>query len=147
MALISFGPHFDPFAGLAELQRELDRYLGNPGGFDFGVSGRGVFPPVNVFGDEDGIVVRAEVPGIKPESIALSIERRTLRMSGERAPAAVSNGSFHRRERASGKFARSLQLPADLDTEKATADCRNGVLTIRIPRAAASRPRTIKVTS
>lgn len=146
MALISFGPHFDPFAGIAELQRELDRYLSNPTGFDFGVSGRGVFPPVNVFGNDDGIVVRAEVPGITPESITLSIERRTLRVSGERTPVAPKNGSFHRRERSSGKFSRSLQLPADLDTEKATADCRNGVLTIRIPRAEASRPRTIAIT-
>lgn len=135
---------FSSIDSLSRLQEDLDRFLGRPM-FDFGVSGPSVFPPVNVFTNAEGWVVRAEVPGLRAENVTVEIEPRTLKVSGERPAPASSSGGFHRRERRFGKFARTIQLPADLDVNKATADVRNGVLTVVIPKAAVARPRTIPV--
>jgi HSP20 family protein len=144
MTLTSFN-RIDPVQGILELQRELDRFLGRPQGWDVGVAGAGVFPPINLFADRNGVVVRAEVPGVEPNSIDVSIQRNTLSVSGERPIKARGKGSYHRRERRFGKFSRSIQLPLDLDTERAHAECRNGVLTLRIPRREEAKPRQVKI--
>jgi HSP20 family protein len=135
----------DPVSGLLTLQRELERVFESPLGFDLGPSGRGVYPPVNVFSDADGYTVRMEVPGVPPEHITVESHGRTLTISGKREVTTPSGGSFHRRERASGEFSRSLQLPADLDVERAEASCRHGMLTVRVPKKEAAKPRHIAV--
>lgn len=140
MALVSF----DPFENLLRLQRDLDRIFRNPS-FDFGLAGPSVFPLVNVFHDKDGLVIRAEVPGIKAEDLSLEVERGRFKLSGERKFEARENGGYHRRERRGGKFSRMLRLPDDLDAQQATAELRDGILTVRIPKAAVARPRHIEV--
>jgi len=145
MAVLSFRPTFNPFHDLLDLQRELDRFLGKPLGSDFGLSGGGVFPPVNVFADKDGVVIRAEVPGVDPNGIEISMEGRTLTICGERRRENGKPGSYHRRERSYGKFSRSVTLPEDLDRDKANAECKHGLLTIRIPKAEAAKPKLLKV--
>jgi HSP20 family protein len=147
MALLSFS-EFDPFDSLLRLQAELDRRLGSPwAGFDLGPSGStNVFPPVNVFRDDQGgLVVRAEVSGVRPDGLAIEVERGRLTVTGERGPTEAGKGAFHRRERQAGKFSRVVQLPDDLDAEHANAQVRNGVLTVRIPKSEAAKPRTITV--
>jgi len=136
----------DPFERLLSLQRDLERALGAP---MLGFEGtRSVFPPLNIFRDGDDIVIRAEVPGFAPDQIEISVEPRTLVVKGERPAEQQSKaGSYHRRERQHGSFARSVALPKDLDTEKATAECRNGLLSIRIPRAEAAKPKQIPIQS
>jgi len=105
-----------------------------------------VFPPVNVFRDAHGdVVIRAELPGVKPEDIAVTVERRRLTVSGERMAGATENGGYHRRERSWGKFSRSIELPVDLDVDRAEAKFEGGVMTLRIPRAEAAKPRQINV--
>jgi HSP20 family protein len=147
MAIVSFGG-FDSFGGLLGLQDALDRLRQNPGlGMNLGVSGASVFPPLNFFSDEDGVVVRAEVPAIPVDKINVSVEPRRLTISGENAPTQRDKGSYHRRERRYGQFARSVQLPEELDAEKASAECKNGLLTVRIPKAPAAKPRKISVQS
>ena len=145
MAIVSFGG-FDPFEGLLELQGELDRMLENPGlGLNLGPSARGVFPPVNIFEDQEGgCVFRAEVPGVPPEQLDVTVEHRRLTISGERKPSEGS-GAHHRRERRFGRFSRTIQLPEGLDPGKVSADCRDGVLTVRIARSEESKPRKIEV--
>ena len=144
MALISFSD-LDPVEGLVTLQREIERFFRRPHGIDLGPSSYGVFPPINVFADKEGFVARAEVPGVAAASIGVRVESRTLTISGERLPESRTNGSFHRRERRCGKFSRSLQLPEDLDTERATAECRNGLLTVCIPKRPEAKPRQIQI--
>jgi HSP20 family protein len=145
MAFVSFGG-LDPFENLVELQRELDRLLANPGqGLSLGPSGRGVFPPVNIFEDrEGGFVFRAEVPGIAPEQLGVTVEHRRLTISGERKPPEGS-GAHHRRERRFGRFSRTIQLPEELDPEKGSAGCHDGVLTVHIKRREETKPRKIEV--
>lgn len=146
MALIRFSPRFSPLDALLSLQRELDRTFESPtSGFDLGVSGRGVFPPTNVFSDKDGYIVRMEVPGVTPESLAIEGHGQTLTISGKRETSAPEGASFHRHERNSGEFSRSLQLSNDLDLTKAEATCKHGMLTVRIPKKDEAKPRQIEI--
>lgn len=138
MALVSY-----PVGGLLRLQEELDRFFGKPP-FELGLAGPNVFPNINVFTDQDGLVVQAEVPGIKSEELHVQVENGRLTISGERK-AAHADASFHRRERRYGRFSRTIQLPRDLDPEKVQAELRNGLLTIRFPKHAAAKPRQIEV--
>src|SRR5437879_4185986 len=127
MALLRFSSGLDPVTGLSELQRELDRMFENPLGFDLGLSGRGVFPAVNIFSDQNGYVARLEVPGVSPETISIESQGRTVTIKGKREFPTHEGGSFHRRERSSGEFSRSLQLPDDLDPSRAEASYKHGI--------------------
>jgi len=114
--------------------------------FFFGSPASGVFPPVNVFRAKAGdVVIRTELPGLRPEDIAINCEQGTLTISGERKPEHTEGGGYHRRERAAGKFSRSIRLPADLEPGRAEATFKHGVLTLRIPRAEAAKPRQINI--
>jgi HSP20 family protein len=140
MTVLSFR---EPVESLLNLQRELDSFLRRPLGVES--SNFGVFPPINVFSDKDGLVVRAEVPGIAPDAVNVSVERNSLTITGERQPDLDSKGSFHRRERRFGKFSRSLHLPTDMEADKATAECRDGILTIRVPKRAEAKPKQVVI--
>ena len=114
--------------------------------FFFGSPGAGVYPLVNVFRDAAGdVTIRAELPGVRPEDMSVDCEQRTLTLSGERKPEQTEGGGYHRRERAAGKFSRSIRLAPDLDLSRAAATFRHGVLTLRIPRAEAAKPRQIAI--
>lgn len=131
---------------LVRLQGELDsRQLSAESEFFFGPSAAGVYPTVNVFRDPNGnVVVRAELPGLKPEDITVICEQRRLTISGERKPESAENG-YHRRERPYGRFSRSIQLPADLDIDHAEAKFNRGVMTLSISQAGAAKARHITV--
>lgn len=145
MALFRFPSSFDPTNALVSLQRELERVSENPLGVDFGLSGRGVYPPVNVLGNKDGYLVKMEVPGMALEQLAIEAHGRTLTISGKREVSAPQGGSFHRRERSKGEFSRSLQLPADLDLARAEASYKQGMLTVHIPKKEEAKPRQITI--
>lgn len=145
MALFRVSSGFDPVSGLLGLQRELERVFEKPFGIDLGPSGRGVYPPVNVFADRDGYSIKMEVPGVAPENVGIEVQGRTLTVTGKAEHETPSEGSFHRRERGTGQFSRSLQLPPDLDSARAEASCKHGVLTIRIPKREEAKPRQITI--
>ena len=145
MALIRFSPNLDPIDALLTLQRELSRAFENPLGPEFGPSGRGVYPPMNVFMDREGYVLRMEVPGIAPEGLEIESRGRALLISGKREIKPPENGSFHRRERGAGEFSRVVQLPADVDATKTQAALKHGILTVRIPKREEAKPRQIAV--
>lgn len=136
---------FDPMGALLALQRDIERTLESPFGSALGVSGRGVFPPVNVFVDRDEHVLRFEVPGVAPQDIHIDTHGRTLTVSGKRDLKVPEKGSYHRAERARGEFSRSLQLPAELDLSHAKASCQHGLLTIRVPKKEEAKPKRIAV--
>lgn len=108
---------------------------------------RGVYPPVNLQETEEGYVLTAEIPGIAPENIDVSIEGSTVTLSGERKIeyAAGEGTAVHRRERQSGNFRRGFELPTEIDLDAAKATHKNGVLTLRLPKSQASKPRQIKI--
>jgi len=144
MALIQF-EQLDPVSSLLDVQRELERFLRNPS-FSLGPSGYGAFPPVNIFEDSDGIVIIAEVPGIDPAQLTVSGQGNTLTIGGERVREQIADlKGYHRRERRFGKFARAIQLSSDLDLSTASASYQAGVLSVRIRKAEAAKPRQITV--
>ena len=132
---------------LLGLQDELQRLLQAPGSFFREPSARGVFPPLNVFRGPDGLIVRAEIPGVEPGDVSVAAEGRRLTITGERKAPPSTGGSYHRRERPYGKFARTVTLPDDIDGARTTASLRNGVLTLTIPQHEAAKPRRIEVAS
>ena len=145
MAMRRYSSNLDPMAGLLALQSDLERFLRNPG-YGLGVSASGGFPPVNIFDAGDGVAVIAEIPGIDPKSINVSGQGHTLTLHGERRRETSTEATgYHRRERSFGAFSRSIQLPEQLDVDKAAASYDAGILTVKIPKAEAAKPRQIAV--
>jgi HSP20 family protein len=134
----------DPFAALLGVQRAMDSVMGNDW-FGSRTAGSGAFPLVNVFNDGEDFVLVAELPGVKKEDLDIQVRGDTLRIQGKKTVAYAENASVHRRERSAGQFDRTLTLPAQLDAAKVSAEYRDGVLTLRLPRAESERPRTVAI--
>ncbi|UCG20640.1 MAG: Hsp20/alpha crystallin family protein [Deltaproteobacteria bacterium] len=143
-----FGWHRDPFSEMDRLRREMDRIAGAFAGGRGIAPGAGVFPALNMSEDDHNLYVRAELPGVAPENIEITTKENNLILKGERKIAAEGEKvSYHRRERDAGKFRRIISLPTRVDAEKVTAVCKNGVLTVILPKAAEAKPRQIAVES
>jgi len=134
----------DPFATLLGLQRAMEGVMGNDW-FGSRISGSGAFPLVNVFSDGEDFVLVAELPGVKKEDLDIQVRGDTVRIQGKKSIADDEQASVHRRERAAGQFDRTLTLPAELDAAKVSAQYRDGVLTLRLPRAESAKPRTVAI--
>ena len=141
-----FGWHRDPFAEMDRLRREMDRLFDSYPGAR-GISHvAGVFPALNLSEDNENLYVRAELPGVAPEDIEITTEENNLIIKGERKiPAEGVKVAYHRREREAGTFRRITSLPSRIDSSKVTAVCKNGVLTITLPKAAEVKPRQVEV--
>jgi HSP20 family protein len=104
------------------------------------------FPAMNVWSNDERLVVTAEVPGINPKDIDVSVIEDTLTVSGERNPDQVGEEArYLRQERGYGKFTRSLQLPFAVEANNVEASFKNGVLNISLPRKEDDKPKKIKV--
>ena len=145
MALFRYGRDLDPLNALSRLQQDLERTLDSPFGQGLGLLGRGVHPALNVFKSGEDVVLRIEVPGFAPEDLGVSSQGQTLIVSGKAAAQPQASGSYHRRERAGGDFSRSIQLPREVDPARAIAQCKHGVLTIRVPAREEVKPRQISI--
>ncbi|ARN18589.1 Hsp20/alpha crystallin family protein [Piscinibacter gummiphilus] len=136
------------FGQFDRLQRDLDELLGAaalPTSIR-SVAG-GTLPQINVGHTPQSVEVYAFAPGLDADKIEVTLDRGVLRLAGERAPAA-SDGErtrFHARERASGRFDRTVALPDDVDPEKVTASYRDGVLQVSIGRREAAQPKRIAI--
>jgi HSP20 family protein len=104
------------------------------------------FPLVNFSEDEGHVYVDALVPGVDPKDTDLTVLRNTITISGERKPFVEQKGQImHRSELGSGKFSRTLELPVDIDPDKTSAECRDGILRITLAKAAHARPKKIEI--
>jgi HSP20 family protein len=103
------------------------------------------YPAMNVWTNEDGAVVTAELPGVDPEDIEISVVNETLTLTGTRQPEEVEGATYHRRERGQGRFTRSFQLPFRIEGDEVEASFEQGVLYINLPRAQEDRPKKITV--
>jgi HSP20 family protein len=140
MALSPFvGFDLDPFAALRRLQDEVDRAFAAP-------ARAGGFPPVNVWQGPDSAAVTAEVPGVDPAGIDISVKEDVLTISGARKPPETGEDTvWHRRERAYGRFSRMIQLPYRVDPDRVEARMQDGVLQIELHRPERDRPRRIEI--
>jgi len=135
---------WDPFE---ELQREMGRLFQS---FDPFPSPRHVrlFPPINLYVAGDEYVLSAQLPGMAPEEVELTVTHETLTLRGERKRTeGVKDDAYRRQERVMGRWSRTINLPDRIDESRVTARFANGVLTARLPRAESAKPRHIIVSS
>jgi HSP20 family protein len=142
MALSEFpGFGLDPFQELRRMQTEMNRLFSG-----FSTAAAREFPPINIWLGENSVVVTAELPGVPHDSVDISLQDEVLTMQGSRQPQLrEQNVRWHRRERAYGSFARTIQLPFRVDPEKVQARYNNGVLEIELQRLEADRPKKIQI--
>jgi len=99
---------------------------------------------VDAYTTQDEIVVQAALPGVKPESVEITVENDTLKISAE-LPKRLENVDYAFIERPQGRFSRTLMLNVAVEADKADAHFENGLLTLKIPKAETVKPKTIKV--
>lgn len=134
-----------PFSDLARLRTQMDQlFEGLSGGAQLPTAG--VFPLINITEDKDAYRIRAELPGIKADELEITVTGKSLAIAGERKIAEETNGAkYHRRERESGSFRRMVSLPGPINSDKVEATCKNGVLTLVLPKSDEAKPRQITV--
>jgi HSP20 family protein len=147
---------WDPFAEMADLRRAFDRvfddvrpvrFVAGPQAAAFAAAqAQDSYFPVDLFETEDEIVLKASLPGVKPEDIDISVTGDHLTLKAESKEETESKGqNWYRRERRSGSFVRQFQLPSEVDSAKAAANFEDGVLRLTLPKAETVKPKTIKV--
>lgn len=135
----------NPWRELDRLQREMNRVFENTlSGYESRVAPQ--YPALNVWTNEEGAAITAELPGVKAEDIDISVLGETLTLKGVRRPEARGETDrYHRRERRHGSFSRTVELPFQVEANKVDATFDRGVLHISLPRAEADKPRKISV--
>ena len=130
----------DPFQDLYRLQREVNRLFSDV------TEPAERFPALNLWSSDDEAVVMVELPGVDPKKVDLSVVGHVLTLQGERAEEpGVKAEAYHRRERSTGAFARSVRLPFDVESDKVQARYEHGVLRITLPRKESTKPRRIAI--
>ena len=133
--------------GLARLHNEMDDLFdGFFRGLDRPFAGYKAWPAIDVAEEKDSIIVRAEVPGCKADDIDISVYGNTLTISGEKKleEEKKEKGYYHI-ESTYGSFRRELTLPTDVDSSKVEAACKDGVLTITLPKAEKAKKVKVKI--
>jgi HSP20 family protein len=141
---------WDPFKDLITLQDRMNRLFDEsvrnvrPG--DEALSSAIWSPAVDIYETEDEVVVKAELPEVNQKDIDIQIENNTLILRGERKfNKETKKENFHRIERAYGAFSRSFTLPSSIDQERISADYKDGILKISMPKREETKPKQIKV--
>lgn len=135
----------DLFSTRRELDRLFDRVFGTLG---LGQASQPWVPVVDVRETADEIQVSAELPGIAPEDVSVTVENGVLTISGEKKQEVVEgkeDANYHLFERRYGRFERSFTLPRTVDAEKVKARFQNGVLHISLPKLQEARPRRVQI--
>jgi len=146
MALFRWPGGWDMLENLRTVQREMDRLVGR-GVFGEGCGiGGGSYPPVNVYNGPDEIIVDCELAGVPREDVDLSITGETLVIKGaKKPPPGEEKLRYQRRERGSGQFSRTIVLPEKVDADSVAASMRDGILSIRLPKSEAARPKQVLI--
>jgi len=139
---------WDPLREMVTLREAVDRLMAEsfvrPGtAFPFlGVEG----PAVDMYQNKDEIIVKAAIPGVKPEDIEIQVTGDILTIKGElKDEEKIEEGNYLRKERHFGQFLREFSLPTQVSADKAKAEFEHGVLTLRMPKAEAVKPKSITV--
>lgn len=139
-------PGWSPLRELEQLQRRMDRLFQDTAGMQRFPWQAGVYPPVNLSEDSDNLYIRAELPGVTAADLEITLHDNNLILRGERKiPAEEKQVNYHRRERESGFFRRIIALPAQVSGDKVDATCKDGILTIKMPKPEEVKPRKIEV--
>ncbi|HEY7166310.1 MAG TPA: Hsp20/alpha crystallin family protein [Candidatus Binatia bacterium] len=146
---------WNPFEDLEALRNEIDRAFS-----DFGVGQQRLprvaflpgreprrYPLINLLEDQENVYVEALTPGVDPQSLDVTVIQNRLTLAGEKSRITndVKPEAFHRSERASGKFVRTIDLPIEVNADAIRAEYKNGLLVVTLPKAEKAKPRQVNV--
>jgi HSP20 family protein len=148
MAIVRWDP-FDAFLGAQEDLNQMFRrgWLRTPGTDESLAEGGKWAPAVDIYETSDSLVVEAELPGIDPKDIEVTVDDGVLTVKGERKhEKEVEDENYYRVERAYGVFTRSVRLPADTEADNVKASYDSGVLKVTVPKVEPKAPKPVPVT-
>jgi len=138
-----------PFFDVGKTLEEMDRVLGRMGR-PLGLRSvpRGTFPAINIYQQDDAVVLTAEVPGVQPEDLDLTVLNDSVTLTGRRKEAELPEDSrFYPRERPAGEFSRTVALPDTVDPNSVKAEYCNGILRVQMAKAESAKVRKIAIKS
>jgi HSP20 family protein len=145
---LAIGPRnpWTVFDELELLQSDMNQLLSGREASRFERRPRLAYPPLNVWSSAEGLVIDAEIPGVDPKDVEISVKGDELTLRGKVNSLERSEGeTIHRRERPAGEFVRTLQLPFRADAAAVKAACKNGILRMTLPRSEEEKPRKIAI--
>lgn len=129
-----------------EMSRQMNRMFRRLGVRDRGLLPAITYPPLDMWQDDECLYVEAELPGTEIDDLDISVTGgNQLSIRGERKPPTVEKGNCHRQERGYGQFSRLLTLPCEVKTEEVDAQLKDGVLTVKLPKCEAAKPRRLAI--
>jgi HSP20 family protein len=129
---------------MARMQRDMNRLFNDYTPFRYRTTPS--YPAVNLWADEESVIARAELPGLGPDDIDISIDDGDLTLNGQRTrEEQPENATYHRQERNYGSFTRSIRLPFKIEADEVEATMKDGVLTLTLPRAEEDKPKKITI--
>ena len=130
------------FSSLYDIPREFDQVWDRMMRLSPVFRQRAEYPLANILEGENSYEIDVSIPGVDPADLSLEISERNISISGERKS---QEGKYYRQERSHGSFQRVFSLNVPIDRDKAEAEFKDGILKIRLPKAAASLPRKISI--
>jgi HSP20 family protein len=132
--------------GMKRLQEEMEQWSRRAGVNDPRRFAHSVYPPLNLWEDDNNLYVEAELPELELTDLEIFVNGdNQLSIQGERKQPEREKGMWHRQERGHGSFSRTAELPQYVDSDKVTAEFKHGVLTITLPKRKEAQPRRIEV--
>jgi HSP20 family protein len=128
------------------MRDEMNRLFGRWGSNQPLRFGYSVYPPLNLWEDDDHLYVEAELPGFEMSDLEIYVTSgNQLSITGERKRPELEGGNWHRQERGYGNFNRMIELPHEVNSDHVAAEFKNGVLTVTLPKTEGVKPRRIEV--
>lgn len=135
-----------PLRELSVIRDEVNRLFEELGRFPKETAFAVGTPAVDLWETDKDVMVTAELPGVDPDNVEISVTENTLSLSGEaRVEEEVKDRNFIRRERSYGKFSRTLSLPVPVKPDEAEASSKDGILEIKLPKAQQARVRSVRI--
>ncbi len=137
---------WEPVREMMTLREAMDQLFNDAFTRPVSMSGGSVIPAIDVYQNNDAVVVKAALPGLKADDVQISVTADALTLRGEfKQENEQKDATYHIREQRYGSFERSIMLPSDVQTDKSKADFENGILTITLPKAESVKPKTITI--
>jgi HSP20 family protein len=137
---------WEPVREMMTLREAMDRLFDDAFTRPISQSGGSVVPAIDLYQNDDDVVVKAALPGLKAEDVQISITADVLTLRGEfKKETEQKEATYHIREQRFGSFERAVMLPTDVQSDKSKAEFENGVLTVTLPKAETVKPKTINI--
>ena len=137
---------WEPVREMMTLREAMDQLFNDAFTRPVSMSGGSVIPAIDVYQNNDDVIVKAALPGLKADDVQISVSADVLTLRGEfKQENEQKDTTYHIREQRYGSFERSIMLPSDVQTDKSKADFENGILTITLPKAESVKPKTITI--